>query len=73
MSPMCRSFGGRSRMNKVINTETWLHNLKNVDEPHGARAEGWPSAPIAELVHDLLQGQDRVRAGPAEAAKGVQR
>ena len=39
----------------------------------GARRQGWPSAPIAELVHDLLQGQDCVRAGPAEAARGVQR
>ena len=29
MAPMCRSFGGWSRMNKVTNRGTWEHNYKS--------------------------------------------
>ena len=31
MAPMCRSFGGRSRMNKYLHPDTYEHNLNTVD------------------------------------------
>ena len=33
MAPMRRSFGGWSRLNNVINQDTWEHNYKTVDKP----------------------------------------
>ena len=33
MAPMCRSFGGRSRMNRLLYPETWKRNLDTVDGP----------------------------------------
>ena len=33
MAPMCRSFGGRSRMNRLLHPETYEHHLHTVDGP----------------------------------------
>ena len=33
MAPMCRSFGGRARMNKHLHPDTWKHNYDTVDKP----------------------------------------
>ena len=33
MAPMCRSFGGRSRMNRQLHPETWQRNHDMVDGP----------------------------------------
>ena len=57
MAPMCRSFGGLSRLNKVINHNTWHQNYDTIDKPL-ARFAGQ----VAE--EQLMDGLDFVNEQP---------
>ena len=50
MAPMCRSFGGRSRMNKILHPVTWQRHHDSVDRPL-AQFAGYAAV---EQLKDLL-------------------